>query len=167
MKTVLIAAVTADGFIGRSAEHLADWTGGADKKLFVEVTKQAGTLVMGSRTFATIGRALPGRRTIVYTSRPESVTAEGVETTAEPPAELVARLAREGAPGLAVCGGASIYGQFMAAGVVDELYLTIAPLVFGTGVHLFDQTLECKLRLLEVKPLDGDTLLLHYRVDQQ
>ena len=165
MKTVLIAAVTADGFIGRSAEHLADWTGKADKKLFVEVTKQAGVMVMGSRTFATIGRALPGRRMIVYTSRPESVTAEGVETTSEAPAELVERLEREGATGLAVCGGASIYGQFMAAGVVDELYLTIAPLVFGTGVPLFDQELEYKLRLLEAKTLDDDTMLLHYCVE--
>jgi dihydrofolate reductase len=162
MKTVLIAAVTADGFIGRSAEHLADWTGKADKKLFVEVTKQAGAMVMGSRTFATIGRALPGRRTIVYTSRPESITAEGVETTSEPPAELVARLEREGASGLAICGGASIYGQFMAAGVVDELYLTIAPLVFGMGIPLFNEKLEISLQLLDFKQLDDDTILLHY-----
>lgn len=164
MKTVLIAAVTADGFIGRTAEHLADWTGRADKKLFIEVTKQAGVMVMGSRTFATIGRALPGRRTIVYTARPERITAEGVETTAETPAALITRLTNEGAAGLAICGGASMYSQFMAAGVVDELYLTVAPLVFGSGVQLFNQTLDCKLKLLDFKKLDANTVLLHYGV---
>lgn len=164
MKTVIVAAVTADGFIGRTSEHLADWTGKADKKLFVQVTKEAGVMVMGSRTFATIGRALAGRRTIVYTSRPDEITAAGVETTNEAPAELVARLAREGAAGLAVVGGASIYGQFMEAGVVDELYLTVAPLLFGTGVPLFRTTLEARLELLEQSPLDDDTVLLHYRV---
>lgn len=164
MKTVLVAAVTADGFIGRSSDHLADWTGKADKKLFVQVTKEAGVMVMGSRTFATIGRALPGRRTIVYTNRPEQITAEGVETTNESPAALVARLEREGATGLAVVGGASIYAHFMAAGVVDELYLTIAPLLFGTGVPLFNTALDHRLELLRHTPLDANTVLLHYRI---
>ena len=164
MRTVIIAAITADGFIGRTSEHLADWTGKADKKLFVEVTKELGTMVMGSRTFATINRALPGRKTIVYTSRPESITVEGVETTQESPAELVARLEKQGAMGLAVVGGASIYGQFMAAGVVDELYVSVAPVVFGTGVPLFSTELEAKLQLLECTNLDADTVLLHYRV---
>jgi dihydrofolate reductase len=164
MKTVLVAAVTADGFIGRDPNHLADWTGKADKKLFVEVTKEAGVMVMGSRTFATIGRALPGRRTIVYTSRPDAITAEGVETTTEDPKALVNRLEKEGAHGLAIAGGASIYQQFMAAGVVDELYITIAPLLFGTGVPLFSGDLNVQLQLLETRTLDDDTVLIHYKV---
>jgi dihydrofolate reductase len=166
MKTVLIAAITADGFIGRDSGHLADWTGGADKKLFVEVTKAMGTMVMGSRTFATIGRALPGRRTIVYTTHPDDITADGVETSSEAPAELVARLTREGADGLAICGGASIYGQFMAAGVVDELYLTVAPKLFGTGVPLFAEPLDATLTLLDTRKLDDNTILLHYAVSK-
>lgn len=164
MKTVLIAAITADGFIGRDPSHLADWTSKADKKLFVEITKQAGIMVMGSRTFATIGRALPGRRTIVYTSKPEAITVEGVETTSEEPAELIKRLEREGATGLAVAGGASIYQQFMAANVVNELYLTVAPLLFGSGVPLFGRELHTRLQLLESSTLDNDTVLLRYRV---
>jgi dihydrofolate reductase len=163
MKTVLIAAVTADGFIGRDVHHLADWTGGADKKLFVEVTKQMGIMVMGSRTFATIGRALPGRRTIVYTSHPDDITVDDIETTQESPRELVDRLERAGAPGLAICGGASIYGQFMAAGVVDELYITVAPKLFGTGVPLFGEPLDCSLELIESRLLNEHTVLLHYR----
>lgn len=162
-KTVLIAAITVDGFIGRTADHLADWTGGADKKLFVEVTKAAGIMVMGSKTFATIGRALPGRKTIVYTSRPEAISVEGVETTGETPQALVDRLKQEGAAGLAVCGGASIYGQFMAAGVVDELYITVAPQLFGAGIPLFGKELGIKLELIEYRLLDENTILLHYR----
>jgi dihydrofolate reductase len=164
MKTVLVAALTADGFIGRSSDHLADWTGKADKKLFVRVTKEMGVMVMGSRTFATIGRALPGRRTIVYTSRPEEITAEGVETTGEPPADLVKRLQQEGANGLAVAGGASIYNQFMKAGVVDELYLTITPVLFGQGVRLFTDEMAISLELIDHTALDEDTILLHYKV---
>nr|AIA14537.1 Dihydrofolate reductase [uncultured bacterium] len=164
MNVLLVAAITADGFIGRSPDHLADWTGSADKKFFTEITKMAGTMIMGSRTFATIGRALPGRHTIVYTSHPESITNDGVETTNEEPAALVARLAANGAQSLAVAGGASIYHQFMAAGVVNELYLTVSPLLFGSGVPLFGGELHVSLRLIESRQLDANTILLHYRV---
>jgi dihydrofolate reductase len=166
MKTFLIAAITADGFIGRDSGHTADWTGGEDKKVFVRLTKEAGTMVMGSNTFATIGRALPGRRTIVYTSKPENITAENVETTSEDPATLLTRLEREGAHAVAICGGAAIYNLFMQASLVDELYLTISPLLFGQGLPLFTGPLNAPLELLESTPLADGSVLLHYVVKQ-
>jgi dihydrofolate reductase len=133
MKVVLIAALSADGFIGRHSTHTADWTGTADKRLFVRVTKALGTMVMGASTFATIGRALPGRRTIVYTHHPERVTAAGVETTAQ-------------------------------ANLVDELYLTITPLLFGRGLPLFTTELSTRLQLLTSEQLDDGAVMLHYKV---
>jgi dihydrofolate reductase len=165
VKTLIIAALTADGFIGRDANHLADWTGKADKKLYTDVTKAAGVMIMGARTFETIGRALPGRRTIVYTHRPEEFAGiENVDTTGEDPAQLIAKLRADGANGVAICGGASIYNMFMAAGVVDELYLTYVDKIFGSGVPLFGESLTADLNLLEVKQLDAQTVLLHYEV---
>jgi dihydrofolate reductase len=164
MNVALIAAITADGFIGRGASHLADWSGSADKKLFVRVTKQLGTMIMGARTFATIGRALPGRRTIVYTHHPEAITAEGVDTTAEDPAVLLARLKAEGATGVAICGGAQIYRLFLEAGLVQELYLTVVPVLFGQGVTLFDHELAASLELIGTEQLDDNAVLLHYKV---
>jgi dihydrofolate reductase len=164
VKTFIIAALTADGFIGRDSGHLADWTGKADKVLFTQLTKEAGVMVMGSRTFETIGRALPGRRTIVYTNRPESITVEGVETTNEDPAKLIARLRADGVNGVAICGGASIYSLFMNAGVVDELYVSYVSKLFGTGVPLFSDELNVDLDLQEIKQLDEQTVLLHYGV---
>lgn len=163
MKTFIIAAITADGFIARGHDHGADWTGKADKKIFVELTREAGVMVMGSRTFATIGRALPDRRNIVYTSQPDRINVEDIETTNEAPAELIARLRSEGAAGVAICGGATIYSLFMEAGVVDELYLTVIPTLFGQGVGLFAGPLEQNLTLLDTKQLDENTLLLHYK----
>lgn len=164
MKVFIIAALTADGFIGRDSGHSADWTGGEDKKVFVRLTKEAGTIVMGSRTFATIGRALPGRRNIVYTSRPDQITAEGVETTSEPAKDLIARLRKEGSKAVAICGGATIYDLFMREGLIDELYLTYVPIVFGKGVTLFSDGLDAKLDLQEQTKLDDGSVLLHYIV---
>jgi dihydrofolate reductase len=164
MKVFIIAAVTADGFIGRDANHLADWTSPEDKKLFTTLTKEAGVIVMGSRTFATIGRALPGRKTILYTTRPERFKVEGVETTNEAPKDLVKRLSGQGAPGLAICGGASVYSLFMQAGVVDELYITVEPVLFGTGITLFKDEMSTRLELLDIRKLNDNAIILHYAV---
>jgi dihydrofolate reductase len=164
MKVFILAALTADGLIGRDATHLADWTSSEDKKLFVKLTKKAGVIVMGSKTYGTIGRVLPGRRMVVYTRQPDDLSTDGVETTSEPPRELIKRLESEGAKGIAVCGGASIYDLFMEAGVVDELYLTIEPLLFGKGVSLFSHSKEAHLELLDSHTFSSGTIQLHYAV---
>ncbi len=164
MNVFIIAAVTADGFIGRHKDHLADWTSPEDKKLFVELTKEAGTVVVGSRTFATIGRALPGRKIIVLSSKPAPTVIEGVEYTSESPLEIVARLAVAGEPTLGIIGGASVYHQFMAAGIVNEIYLTVEPKLFGQGVTLFNGELDTNLELIKSWPLNASAFVLHYRV---
>ncbi len=164
MRIFIVAALTADGFIGRTSGHTADWTGGEDKKVFVRLTKEAGVIVMGSRTFATIGRALPGRRNIVLTSRPEEITTEGIEATNEAPADLVRRLANEGVEAIAICGGATVYDAFMQEGLVDEIYLTYVPTLFGQGVPLFKDTLSTQLELAEETRLSDGGVLVHYIV---
>lgn len=164
MNVFIVAALTADGFIGRDGSHTADWTGSADKKVFVRLTKQAGTIVMGSNTFKTIGKALPGRRNIVYTRNQSSIHVDGIETTSEPPGALVQRLAKEGANALAVCGGARIYDMFLRAEIVDDIYLTIVPQLFGTGLSLSITEMDIKLDLVESENLEDGCILLHYKI---
>ncbi len=164
IKVFLIAAVSADGFIARAHNELADWTSKEDKKVFVELTKRAGVMVMGSTTFRTIGRALPGRRNIVYTHK--IIEIDGVETTQETPHELVKRLESEGHTELAVCGGSAIYDMFLQAGVVDELYLTVEPVLFGAGITLAKSSLHTSLKVLERKLLTDDVILMHYEVQK-
>jgi dihydrofolate reductase len=162
MKITLLAALTADGFISKSADHLTDWTSPEDKQLFVRLTKAAGVMVMGSKTFKTINKALPGRRTIVYTSRPEAIKVTGVETTSESPQALISRLDQNGVNGLIICGGAQIYTLFMNAGCVDELYITISPRLFGTGQSLFTAEVDQTLELIDSSPLGPGEVLLRY-----
>ncbi|HVT75126.1 MAG TPA: dihydrofolate reductase family protein [Candidatus Paceibacterota bacterium] len=161
MKVSLIAAITADGFIEREGEKGAEWTSRSDKRFFKEITKRAGIIVMGSKTYASIGRALPDRHTIVLS---RSQRFEGVETTAESPVELVRRLEKEGAPELVVCGGSSVYTSFMKAGLVDTLYLTLEPVVFGKGIPLFAEAVDLNLELREARPIGDGAVVLEYSV---
>ncbi|OGL94921.1 hypothetical protein A2348_05540 [Candidatus Uhrbacteria bacterium RIFOXYB12_FULL_58_10] len=156
----LIAAVSADGKIAQSAEQSSlDWTSREDTRFFISKTKEIGTVVMGRKTFGTIGKPLKDRRTIVMSSR---TGIEGVEWTSEPPADLVARLEREGVTRMALCGGAAIYDAFLSVGLVDELFLTVEPVLFGDGVPLFRNGARINLKLLETTKLGDSSVLLHY-----
>jgi dihydrofolate reductase len=164
MKVTLIAALSADGFIARDAHQPADWTSKEDKKVFVELTKRAGVIVMGRNTYDTIGRALPGRRMIVYTSK--ELDNRDVETTQEKPADLIHRLGHDGYTEVAICGGRAVYDMFLAEGLVDTLYLTLEPKLFGSGLSLGHTPANTDLKLSKLTKLNDDTLLLQYEVQK-
>jgi dihydrofolate reductase len=165
MTVFLIAAITADGFIAKDSNQLADWTSRADKKFFVKKTKEAGVILMGRKTFETIGKALPGRRNIVYTSKPEKFSFPETETTKEAPEDLIKRLALEGEKALAICGGASIYSLFLNEGLINKLYLTVEPVLFGQGISLLNNQTFINLKLADSQLLSTDVLLLEYDVE--
>ncbi len=163
LRPFLIVAMTADGFIAKSTDHAAYWTSREDKKRFVELTKRARAVVMGSRTFKTLPRPLKERQNIVY-SRKEKFVGENVETTTESPLELMRRLEDQGYTEVAICGGSNIYTQFMKAKIIEKMYLTIEPIIFGTGIRLFEEELNFQLKLLKSETTEGGTLLLEYQV---
>lgn len=169
VKVLIIAAVSADGLMGaHDGQSSMDWRSPEDGKSFGLLTREAGVMVMGSATYKTfrVKRAPPGRRLIVYTHDPASITGENVETTSEDPKTLVTRLAAEGYSALAVCGGAAIHSLFFDAGLVDELYLTVEPVIFGQGIPFARQPSNVRLRLLDATSLNTNTLLLHYAVEK-
>ncbi len=179
MQTYIIVALSADGFIAQARDQAStDWTSSEDKKHFMARTKETGVVVMGLTTFATVGQPLPGRKNWIYASqsKPELVQkfdlslkqADLIEVTTDEPAVLIQKAAAAGYQELAVCGGCSIYTQFMQAGVVDKLFLTIEPVVFGDGIRLFNQAFEQKLVLLNQEQLNQKgTLLLEYKVQNE
>lgn len=166
MKVTLIAAISADGKIAEKTDQSSlDWTSKEDTKFFVDKTKEAGTVVMGRKTFATINKPLKGRRVIVLTRDPSKETPmPGVEFTNDEPEVLVGKLANEGVAELALAGGSSIYGQFLKAGLVTDVYLTIEPVLFGGGVPLAQGFDRVALKFESVQQLNPQTLVLHYTV---
>ena len=164
IKAFIIAAVTADGFIAKDAQHSPfNWTSKADKKRFIELTKRAGVVIMGSATYKTIGQPLKERTNIVYS---KSQKFEGVEITQDKPLDLLKKLEGRGFKEVAICGGSQIYGMFMKAGVVDTIYLTVEPILFGKGVTLFNEDLRYNLKLKSSQASESTgSLLLEYAVD--
>jgi dihydrofolate reductase len=165
VKLILIMAMTADGIIGRTNSHFPDWTCSEDKRMFKQVSQKAGVVIMGSRTFDTIGKALPGRMNVVMTRRPEEYEpAENLMFWSGSPRSLLDDLNSKGFETVVLAGGATINSLFVRDGLIDELYLTIAPKLFGRGLTLFAESLDLDLELNEVRSLQAQTILLTYRI---
>ena len=111
----LIVAWSHGRVIGRSG-HLP-WHLPEDLRHFKRIT-MGHPIVMGRRTWESIGRALPGRRSIVVTRNP-SWAAPGAER-APSLAQAVAMC--EGASELFVIGGAALFAE--ALGQAQRLFLT-------------------------------------------
>ncbi len=111
----MIVAVSPEGIIGVGAA--IPWRYPGDQRRFKRLT-MGSTLVMGRATFDSIGRALPGRRNVVVTSRPVEVP--GVESVRS----LDEALALAGDADVWFIGGARIYADAMAhVDVIDVTYV--------------------------------------------
>jgi dihydrofolate reductase len=113
-----IAAMAENRVIG--AGNRIPWHLPSDFQWFKRTT-HGGILVMGRRTYESIGRPLPGRETIVLTRGPW--TAPGISTTGSPES-LAARLEGE-TRNIWICGGAEIYRLLLPQ--CSELFLTCVP----------------------------------------
>lgn len=106
----LIAAVGKNYELGKDNKLI--WHFKKDMEYFKEVTT-GKTVVMGRKTYESIGRPLPNRRNIVITSR----MLEGVETVKTVDEILDMH------DDIFIIGGASIYEEFIK--YADKIYLTL------------------------------------------
>ena len=120
-EVVLIVAVADNGVIG--SRGAMPWRLKSDMQRLKAMTL-ARPVVMGRKTFASIGRPLPGRTNIVVTRDANFRSPGAVVTTSFADARAVARgdALRRFATEIAVIGGAEIYAQWMNC--ADRLEIT-------------------------------------------
>ncbi len=168
MKVILLMAITADGMIARNSMEVINWTGKADKKYFVQVTRDAEVMIMGSKTFDTIGRVLPGRKSIVMTRDKQRISrSKDLIYTDQAPSDIINDLRDKEFDTVTVIGGSIINTLFMQKNLIDEIHITMVPRIFGKGLSLFCENLDVELTFLEVVTIDQGAVLLKYRVNKQ
>jgi dihydrofolate reductase len=119
MHVSIIAAVAENGVIGRGGQ--LPWRLSEDLRRFKSLT-MGHTIVMGRRTWESIGRPLPGRRMIVVSRQPDyRVEIDAVQMAASLDAALELAAAA-GDDEAFVVGGAELYREAMPR--ADRLYLT-------------------------------------------
>ena len=147
-----LAAQSLDGYIAERDGSL-DWlfqfgdpekaTGPEFKQFMDSVT----AIVMGSATYEFLeGHEWPyeSTPTWVFTSRSDRLAPDGADIrfVSGRPAEFIDDMrAAAGDDGLIwIVGGGKLADQFVDDGLLDEVLVTIVPVILGSGIPLFDKT---------------------------
>jgi dihydrofolate reductase len=163
----IFVGASLDGYIARQDGSL-DWLKPFEGEEHGYAAFLAGVdaLVIGRGTYDSV-LGFPewpyqGKRVIVCTRRPAR-PAHGEELWAGSPRALAERLEHERVRRVYLDGGALI-SSFLREGLVDELTVSVVPIVLGGGRPLFAGGLpELPLRLLEAKSFPSGLVQLSYR----
>ncbi len=175
MRLTLIAAQSLDGFITRHDTPGSGFASAEDRAFFREALRAFDCCVMGGETYRTARESIramlmPERLRVVLTRTPAKFLNDSVpgklEFTNCTPNQLVTELRERGLQHCAILGGAQIHSLFLDAGLIDELWLTIEPLLFGGGTPLLAARSSTKLTLLSSERLAPSTLLLKYQAEK-
>jgi riboflavin biosynthesis pyrimidine reductase len=78
--------------------------------------------------------------------------------------EICGELQARGRKRCAVLGGTGVYTACIRRGLMQELWVTLEPLGFGSGKRIFEGQVAFQFHLQSVEYLSEDTLLLKYQV---
>ena len=167
IKTIVIILQSLDGFIARNQDDNLSWGSYQDKEHFRNLSKEIGVMILGSNTYRKMPEsAFEERFTLVLTSTPNQFKdTENIVFRDFSPKESLDYLASLGYKQVAIAGGGKINNSFLKDRLVDEIYVTVAPKIFGTAIPSFgDHSLNIDLELLDYKKITQNELLLHYTV---
>lgn len=173
-KVTYSAASSFDALIADSSDSY-DWIKGsaASQKMLVDFWRTIDTLVMGRKTWEVAVRLSGGggksptyglkayvfSRTLTRSPHPD------VELVSSDPGEFVRRLKRRKGKGIFVFGGGVLARSLLDAGVIDELSVSVQPVLLGSGTPLFQpMPSRVKLKLKECRPIGNGAVYLLYGV---
>lgn len=169
MKVIVYMGQSLNGYITKDGDDTSflsrkSWDG------FEKHFQKAGNIIMGRTTFDISLRdgTFPYKKVlnIIMTRKPiENKWQDIAIFTDKSPKEVVELVKSKGFGTAFVAGGGKLNTGFLEAGLVDEIYVDIEPIIFGKGKPIFAPgNFENKLKLLETKMLSPDEIQLHYQV---
>lgn len=169
-KVVLYIAASLDGFIAEPEESLNWLTSveGQGDNGYEEFYETVDTILMGGRTYRWVmehGEFPYGGKECYVFSRQAQADTEFVRFYRGGCTELVRELRSREGRDIWLEGGGELVRQFLNENLVDEIILTIAPVILGKGIPLFSGLeQEMDLRLTEMKQY-GQFAQLRYEVE--
>ena len=178
MKIILINVSSLDGrFTKWNGSNIYEWSSREDFDFFKKTMSENNLIIMGSGTFDKVRtnkkaglKPEKERLRIVMTKNPENYKKFEVpgqlEFSNETPKKLIKRLEKQGYKQALLVGGGKIANSFFTDKLIDEVWLTIEPRIFGEGKVLAEgRRLDISLNLISTKRLNAKgTLLLKYKV---
>ncbi|MCI9542116.1 MAG: dihydrofolate reductase [Lachnospiraceae bacterium] len=173
-KVSLFIAMSLDGYIADNKGGV-DWLEGQgdnneNMDSYSEFVKNIDTVVMGWNTYYQVATELSPKEW-VYSNFTTYVITHNRYTSSEKiqfvnikPADLVKKLKEENGKNIWICGGANIVQQLINEDLIDYYYITVIPILLGSGIRLFENTKhKVKLRLLNTQSYNGMVDLIYIR----
>jgi len=164
-KIVAGFAASLDGYItGPNGEY--DWIL-IDKDIdFTELTKRFDTYFFGRKSYEAIvamgSKPTPGIRHYVFSNTLTSV-ANGYRLVKDPIKEKVLELKQEEGKDIAVYGGAGLLASLLDLQLVDEISVSVIPVLLGKGKPMVDVLTEkVWLQLINTKNYSNGTVQVSY-----
>lgn len=174
MKVVLYMAISVNGYIAKENDDTS-WVSETEWKGYSDMIKKAGNMIIGRRTYEIMLRndefnksELTKIKTVVI-SNDASLPIHNSKFVfiAKSSKEAIDILRKQGFKTIMICGGGELNSSFIKENLMDEIYLDIEPIVFGSGIKLFsDSIFESRLELLETKKISDNEIQLHYKVQK-
>jgi dihydrofolate reductase len=172
--TQYLVASSVDGFIADEHDNL-DWLlsmpgGDDDANPYPAFIKDVGAIAMGATTYEWILEHDDGpwpyaQPCWVFTHRdlPAKDGADLVFTSADVREVHAAMTAAAGDRNLWLVGGGGLVGQFLDHDLLDEMIVSLTPVLLGAGAPLLPRRRTQPLRLLSATPSPAQTFVhLHY-----
>lgn len=156
-----------------NSSNIYKWTSPQDQSYFFSLIKKYKVIIMGRKTFMaakSIIKPSPKNLRIILTTTPQKYKNLSVpnqlEFTSNSPKKILKKLSILGITQALLIGGGHVNNTFFKDKLINEVWLTIEPKIFGVGKTIVSlKKLDIKLQLQKVSRLNNmGTLLLKYQV---
>ncbi|HAS40051.1 MAG TPA: dihydrofolate reductase [Microscillaceae bacterium] len=174
-KVKLYIAASLDGFIARK-DHSLDWLDALPNPEktdygYYAFYESIDTVLMGRSTYEVIlgfdvDWPYPDAQTIIFSRSSEvNITTPNTRLVNEDIKTYVTKLRQEKGKDIWLAGGGQLVTSFLNEGLIDEMIVSITPVILGEGVPLFAQTpKETKLKLTDAQHFGSGMVNVTYTV---
>lgn len=169
-RTILYIASSIDGYIAKHNDDLS-FLSLVEKKGedygYGDFIKTIDSVILGRKTYDWIMAQVPefvhnDKQTFVIT-RTAKPSIDSTHFYTENVSDLIAELKTQPGKNIFIDGGAEIVTMLLKEKLIDEIVLSIIPILLGDGVRLFkDQRPEELFKLMSCKSFDTGLVQLHY-----
>jgi len=164
---ILFIACSLDGFIARE-DGGVDWLFHDQDYGMSEFYKSVDTVLIGRKTHDFMIRSgfpyYQGKTNYVFSRSKKPEKTENVQFVSGDVREFVESLQKNPGEGIWLVGGAELIASFLKWDLIDEMILSIHPVVLGKGIPLFGGDCEpIELTLTKCMPYDSGLVQLWYR----
>ncbi len=171
-KIRLFIASSLDGYIARTSGDI-DWLFTDQDYGYTEFLAEIDTVVMGNKTYQQIlgfgEYPYKGKKGFVFSKTLSGEKDENVEFVGINLQDFINKLRQSPGGDIWLVGGGETIHYFMKHGFVDELILSIHPIILGDGIPLIvkDSSLETELELKKSQTFDSGLLQVTYELKRK